>query len=1327
MTENVFHVIWETKSYFLRKKNVQLPQYFSIKKTIDTGQGSSRTITEKTKEKMGKIGIFSKVKPAKDALLLAVLIISTLLSGLVPSVTSILTGRVFQMLTYLTTDIPNLEAYKQLTIRSMSILILAAACFPVMSCSMTFWMLLGERQGLRLRRQLLGSYINRSMAWYDGNENLLGDFTQNNRCVEELRCSSAEASAVIFQNVVAMFSLIGVSFYYSWSLTLIIICTSPVILASAFYISRLVNKYASLENAESSIASRTLMQLMNFPQIIKAYGSEVIEAQKFRESTLQCNRYFIRSCLYASTNTSVIRFLSLCMYVQGFWYSNIMIKRGKLNISHVITCFHACLMLGAVLHTTLHQIIYLQKGDVAIKRIQKFVDEDFNDNCTVEGLFEDRINGIKTYDISSPLPTNYSIIFKNVSFNYPTNHKQSVLRNVSLNFPQGKLTFIVGKSGSGKSTIFELLLRFYSPIEGEILVGNKPHSSSVSQNWIFENITYVTQRCTLFKDTIRNNILLAIPDSVRKTLSRETLDQRLQQACKFALVYDLVSDKLPQGLDTAISPGGSSLSGGQQQLIALARAFLRDTPILVLDESLSAVSVAHRIVLMNRIRKWREGKTTIILTHDLNQIREDDFLYVIENGCVVEKGHRIDLLRGPNSRFRHFVQYQGDAQITGEDFLSSPLEDVSFSSMSEKELELLCPQMSFNADPKNNTVYINSEEKLVDENSENSSYLNHHESTDRTPKLPLSKIIWCLFRDSDRKPILILGVVASLVAGVTNPIFSYTFSFLLEGIVPSPRITTHYIAKWSGIVISVAIADTLFGFLGSFLLQYCSEYWIIWLRNKAFEFISRKKYQWYFKDENNPAEISALFMNDSRDLRSLASDFLSVAATFLVVSSCGLIWATISGWKLSLVCISMFPLIVIVSGIYGSTLQKLEVDYKSSVAELENCFCEIVTEVKTIRTLQATPYFVKKYEELLMVTRRIGRRRALATGIGIATTNTMTMATQSILYYYGFRLVLNREYQTAQLLRVFVLLLFTIITCTSLVSQIPDIARGQRAATWIYRILDEPVETIEEDEEHSRSTGIETNKPVRSLISVKKLTFGYPADGPGDNHVTVFRNLSLELKANQSVAIVGQSGCGKSTLVSLLEKFYEVMPSSLYIDGTDITEWNTKALRKQFSLVEQKPLLFDRTLRENLLYGNTDRIVTDDEIFNMLKFVGVYDIIAKLPRGLDTRISSELLSGGQAQRVCIARALLRKSKILILDECTSALDPESAAIVEDIVRSNRFFVLTIVITHSRSMMKCCDKIVVLKDGLVVETGTYGQLNREGSEFSKLIATESQEK
>ena len=1276
---------------------------------------------------MRRICIFSNVKPGKDATLLAVLIPSTLLSGLVPSVTSILTGRVFQVLTYLTTDISRSEAFKQLTIRSMSILILAAACFPVMSCSMTFWMLLGERQGFRLRRQLLRSYINRSMTWYDGNENLLGDFTQNNRCVEELRCSSAEASAVIFQNIVAMFSLIGVSFYYSWSLTLIIICTSPLILASALYMSSLVNKYASLENAESSIASRTLMQLMNFPQIVKAYGSEVIEAQKFRESTLQCNRYFISSCLYASTNTSVIRFLSLCMYVQGFWYSNIMIKKGKLNITHVITCFHACLMLGAVLHTTLHQIIYLQKGDVAIKRIQKFMDAYSASNCTVEGQFGDGEKGMQTYDISSPLPTNYSIIFKNVSFSYPTNHKQRVLRNVSLNFPQGRLTFIVGKSGSGKSTIFELLLRFYSPIKGEILVGNRPYSSSVSQSWIFENITYVTQRCTLFKDTIRNNILLAIPDPIRGTLSRETLDQRLQQACKFALVYDLISDKLPQGLDTAISPGGSSLSGGQQQLVALARAFLRDTPILVLDESLSAVSVAHRIVLMNRIRKWREGKTTIILTHDLNQIREDDFLYVIENGCVVEKGYRAELLQSPNGQFRQLVQFQGDTRISRQNLLPSPAENVRFSSMVEKEPELLYPRMSFNTDHKNKTAYVSSEETPVDEDSEVSSNLSNNEATNITPKLPLSKIISCLFRDTDRKPILVLGIIASLAAGVTNPIFSYTFSYLLEGIVPSPRITTHYVAKWSGIVISVAIADTLFGFLGSFLLQYCSEYWIIWLRNKAFEFLSRKKYQWYFKDENNPAEISALLMNDSRDLRSLASDFLSVAATFLVVSSCGLIWATISGWKLSLVCISMFPLIVIVSGIYGSTLQRLEVDYKSSVAELENCFCEIVTEIKTIRTLQATSYFVEKYEELLMVTRRIGRRRALATGVGIATTNTMTMAIQSILYYYGFRLVLNREYKTTQLLRVFVLLLFTIITCTSLVSQIPDIARGQRAATWIYRILDEPAETLEKDDEHSRSAGIEINKPVRSLISVKELTFGYPTAGPGNNHVTVFRNLSLELKANQSVAIVGQSGCGKSTLVSLLEKFYEVTPGSLYIDGTDITEWNTKALRKQFSLVEQKPLLFDRTLRENLLYGNTDRIVTDDEIFNMLKFVGVYDIVAKLPRGLDTRINSDLLSGGQAQRVCIARALLRKSKILILDECTSALDPESAAIIEDIVRSRQVCVLTIVITHSRSMMKCCDKIIVLKDGLVVETGTYGQLNREGTEFNKLVATESQEK
>lgn len=172
--------------------------------------------------------IFQNLSVCKDYKLLLMMLISTVATGLVPAVTSILTGRVFDLLSVFVLSGSHHDLYRQLLQRSMAVMALGVASAPVMWLSLTSWMHIGERQGFRIRSMLLEAYLKKKpIEWYDANETLLGDFTQINRCVEELRSSSAEASAITFQNLVAICALIGTSFFYSWSLTLIILCSSP--------------------------------------------------------------------------------------------------------------------------------------------------------------------------------------------------------------------------------------------------------------------------------------------------------------------------------------------------------------------------------------------------------------------------------------------------------------------------------------------------------------------------------------------------------------------------------------------------------------------------------------------------------------------------------------------------------------------------------------------------------------------------------------------------------------------------------------------------------------------------------------------------------------------------------------------------------------------------------------------------------------------------------------------------------------------------------------------------------------------------------------------
>ena len=215
-------------------------------------------------------------------------------------------------------------------------------------------------------------------------------------------------------------------------------------------------------------------------------------------------------------------------------------------------------------------------------------------------------------------------------------------------FSAGETTFIVGRSGSGKSTIGNLLLRFYKPRSGDILIDGNP-IQTLDIKWLRNNITLVQQQSVLFNETLFKNIAFGHRDHSR--LSKEAVKASIQTAYLQHTV-----NELPHGLDTLVGSGGSALSGGQKQRVALARARLRDTPILVIDEGTSALDHISRKIVTDAIRQWRRGKTTIIITHDMSQVRDDDFVYVMDNGKIAQEGFRHALEGVEKGPFEQLLQ-----------------------------------------------------------------------------------------------------------------------------------------------------------------------------------------------------------------------------------------------------------------------------------------------------------------------------------------------------------------------------------------------------------------------------------------------------------------------------------------------------------------------------------------------------------------------------------------------------------------------------------------------------------------------------------------------
>ena len=267
-------------------------------------------------------------------------------------------------------------------------------------------------------------------------------------------------------------------------------------------------------------------------------------------------------------------------------------------------------------------------------------------------------------------------------------------------------------------------------------------------------------------------------------------------------------------------------------------------------------------------------------------------------------------------------------------------------------------------------------------------------------------------------------------------------------------------------------------------------------------------------------------------------------------------------------------------------------------------------------------------------------------------------------------------------------------------STVPDLKNARDAGVNILRLMKrQPLIDIDSKE------GLPADN-MQGSISFQNVVFKYPTRPD----ITVLNGLDLHVKPGQFVALVGESGCGKSTTVGLLSRFYDVTGGKLFIDNQPIFSYNLKSFRQKVGLVSQEPNLFDMSIRENIAFG-CDFVPTDDDIFAAAKEANIHDFVQSLPQRYDTSVGQKggQLSGGQKQRIAIARALIKKPKILLLDESTSALDVESEKVVQKALDDAVKGRTTVAIAHRLSSIQGADVIYVFKDGKVAEYGNHGEL------------------
>ena len=481
-----------------------------------------------------------------------------------------------------------------------------------------------------LQSQMVKSLINADTQLIDQKHS--GKFISNlTYDVNHITNMLSTAILSIFKDSLTLFGLLFVMFYQNWKLSLIAIIMIPIAGIASKTLGKRIGKVVTEAQEKSGFLNTHLIELFKNHKLIKIFQREDYESKRtdshlneLKDKNIKINTVFVRLSPIMETLTGI-------MIAILIFYSGKLALRGEIEIGNFFS-FLAAMMLAYQPVRALSQMnMILKQGLSAANRILPIIDNQ-NKITDQEG----------SQDINI---TNTEIKFNNINFRYNTDEK-NVLTNVNLNIAGGKMTSLVGHSGSGKSTILNLIPRFYDVQLGDILIDDQS-IYKVKIKSFRDKISLVSQDTTLFDDTIKNNIKYAKSD---------VSDEEIIAAAKFSYSHEFI-DKLPNKYETKIGENGVRLSGGEKQRLSIARAMIKKSPIILLDEATSSLDAETESKIQDALKILTKGKTTIVIAHRLSTILNSDQIYIIDSGNVVANGKHEDLLNS-SDLYKNFYEKQ---------------------------------------------------------------------------------------------------------------------------------------------------------------------------------------------------------------------------------------------------------------------------------------------------------------------------------------------------------------------------------------------------------------------------------------------------------------------------------------------------------------------------------------------------------------------------------------------------------------------------------------------------------------------------------------------
>ena len=1160
------------------------------------------------------------------------------------------------------------------------------------------WQYSAFRQIHKLKENYFTLIISQEQAYFDNN-NSFELVTKVQTQLEQIELGLGDKFGFVIQKAFTVISGIVISFIVNWKLSLIVLTVAPLTLFLIFYFTASLKTSSKITKQSYEKAGGIAEEVLYNIQTICSFGNFEFEKKRFNiniDNVFKCEK---QKAFKYGFSQSIMGLSTYIAFTVAIFYGKKLISQNEQNISG------EQFKVGDMLTVILNMNTAVWSFTTIAPNLKIIIDA---------------INSASDYFILLnrqpqihfslfPIKKNKKgivgeIEFKNVSFSYDGTKK--VLDNFSLKVSPGKKIALVGESGCGKSTVVNLLERIY-----EIDFYNKEEDEDENKGIFLDNINikkydieyyrsligYVQQEPVLFNKSIRDNIIFGREKQITKM--NLNADMLIKEACDLANVSDFLP-KLEGELDYKVGIKGGKLSGGQKQRIAIARAILLRPKILILDEATSALDYKNELEVQKALDNLKlKNITTFVISHRLCTILNSDMIYFMKEGKIVEEGQHKELFF-KNGLYTKLIKNQVD------EFGNLKYNEESQENTFQQDLDRRRTMLVYKTMTKSK-IMIKAENKFS---------------------------IMKLFNIVKEKNILIkLGIISSILLGVTQTLSGYVFGFVINALSETEQDKMKKDTNlWGTLYMVDAVLIAIFMFIKLYSLDIISSFLTSNLRKLIFKKYLELHMSFFDKVENSPGALLTKLSMDTIQLNSVFQMIIGDLFHSLGSLVTGIALALYYDWRLTIVSFCFIPFIIGSNLLVSLTKRSGRNSYKKNNVEAGSILSESVLNTKTIFSFNFQKKCVKLYMEILNSETKHFVKDSVLFGLLMGFGIFCSFANHAGLFYFSKNFFVEGTLEYNEMNITIQILILMTSSISNGLRGIFDIKTAKNSFKSIFNLLN-----TENEIEHTQEANTNKISPnqLEGKIEFKNVFFKYPINleendkgkGKGkENEERIslrnkytLKNVSFTINPGQKVGLVGFSGSGKSTIIKLIERFYEPEKGKILIDGIDIKDYNLYELRKKIGLVGQEPVLFRTSIYDNIKYGNLN--ANKDNILKAAKNASIEHLfsIGNNPDNFEDTKSK--ISGGEKQRVSIARAFLKNPKILLLDEPTSALDKKNEIEITKSLDRLMKGRTTFIVTHRLDSIKDADVILVFENGKLIQKGTHEELMNIEGQYKNLFA------